>query len=550
MKRNLVELAENTYDIAIVGGGIYGACLAWEASLRGLSVALVEKADFGGATSANSLKIIHGGLRYLQNADFKRMRESIHERTTLMKIAPHLVHPLPVAIPTYGHGIKGREALGIAMKINDLISYDRNCLKDPQKHIPNGRIISPQECQQIVKDIPGQGLTGAAIFYDAQVYNSERLTLSFIRSAQALGANVANYTEVVGFLQTGNRIEGIQVKDLLTGDRFEIRAKITVNTCGAWINNVLNLLQPQPHPKTLFAKAMNLLVKNPLFADYAVGISSRSENPKQASRFLFIAPWRGKSMIGTHYTAYDGNPEDFKITESNISNFLHQINQTYPSANLTLQDVSFVHGGLLPRTSINSRTGEPHLTKHYQIQDYSKEKLSGLISVVGVKYTTARNVAQTTIDRIFKLWGQKAPTSTSACTPIYGGQIDRFATFLQNAIAHAPDGLNEEIMRRLVYNYGSAYRDVLQYLDHSDSVDNLAVLKAEILHAVEGEMAQKLSDVVLRRTELGTAEYPGYETLKFCASTMGKALGWSHTKIQQEFQEVNAIYNNKFLMPL
>jgi glycerol-3-phosphate dehydrogenase len=548
MKRNLVSLAENTYDLAIVGGGIYGACLAWEASLRGLSVALVEKADFGSATSANSLKIIHGGLRYLQNADFKRMRESIHERTTLMRIAPHLVHPLPILVPTYGHGIKGREALGVAMKINDLVSCDRNRLQDPQKHIPSGRLISPQECQQIVKDIPKEGLTGAAIFYDAQVYNSERLTLSFIRSAEKLGANVANYTEVVGFLQTDARIEGIRVKDVLTGDRLEIRAKMVVNTCGAWINNVLGLLQPQPQPKTEFAKAMNLVVENQLFADYAIGISDRSATPKQGNRFLFIAPWRGKSIIGTDYAPYDGNPEDFQITESDIENFLHQINQIYPSANLTQQDVSFVHGGLLPRTSIDPNTGEPHLAKHYQIQDYSEAKLSGLISVVGVKYTTARDVTQKTIDRIFQLWGQKAPKSTSAVTPVYGGEIDRWETFLQNATTNHP-AISPEVMRRLIYNYGSAYPDVLQYLDLSDSVDDLAVLKAEVLHAVEREMAQKLSDVVLRRTELGTAEYPSYETLKLCASTMGEALGWSHSKVLQELQEVNDIYGKKFLMP-
>jgi glycerol-3-phosphate dehydrogenase len=544
MDRNLVSLAENTYDIAIVGGGIYGACLAWEASLRGLSVALVEKADFGSATSANSLKIIHGGLRYLQNADFKRMRESIHERTTLMRIAPHLVHPLPIALPTYGHGVKGREALGVAMKINDLISSDRNRLQDTQKHIPNGRLISPQECREIIKDIPEAGLTGAAIFYDAQVYNSERLTLSFIRSAGELGVNVANYTEVVGFLQTGNRIEGIRVEDLLTGDRFEIRAKMVVNTCGAWINNVLDLVKSQPQTKTLFAKAMNLVVK-PLFADYAVGISDRAATPKQGNRFLFIAPWRGKSIIGTYYAPYDGNPEDFRITESDIENFLHQIDRTYPSANLTREDVSFVHGGLLPRTSIDPNTGEPHLAKHYQIQDYSK--VSGLISVVGVKYTTARDVAQKTIDRIFQLWGQKAPSSTSSVTPIYGGEIDRFETFLQNAISNHP-AISPNVMRRLVYNYGSAYPDVLQYLDRCD-LDDSAILKAEVMHAVEREMAQKLSDVVLRRTELGTAGYPGYETLKFCASTMGSALGWSQSKVGRELQEVNDVYGKKFLMP-
>ena len=554
MKRNLVQLSENVYDLAIVGGGIYGACLAWEASLRGLSVALLEKADFGSATSANSLKIIHGGLRYLQQADFKRMRESIQERTTLMRIAPHLIHPLPIVIPTYGHGIKGREALGLAMKINDLIGCDRNLLKDQQKHIPNGRLISPQECQNLLPAIPNQRLTGGAIFHDAQVYNSERLTLAFIHSAEQAGVTVANYTEVIGFLQIGNCVTGVQVKDTLTGDQFEIRAKMVVNTCGPWINKVLSLLNQQQQPKTLFAKAMNLVVRKPLFGAYAAGISSSAGASNQPNRFLFIAPWRDKSMIGTYYAAYDGNPKDFKITELDIHNFLQQISHIYPSANLTQQDVSFVHGGLLPRTSINAKTGEPLLAKHYQIKDYSEEGLSGLISVLGVKYTTARDVAQKTVDRIFKLRGQKAPKSTSAFTPLHGGQIDHFETFLQDAIAKSPHGLDKEVMRRLVYNYGSAYPDILQYLDpdvnDSYNTDNLAVLKAEVLHAVHEEMAQKLSDVVFRRTELGSAEYPGHEAIKFCAETMGAELAWSQTRIQQELQEVNNIYGNKFLVPV
>lgn len=554
MKRNLVQLSDNTYDLAIVGGGIYGACVAWEASLRGLSVALVEKGDFGSGTSANSLKIIHGGLRYLQNADFKRMRESIQERKTLMRIAPHLVHPLPIVIPTYGHGIKGKEALGLAMKINDLIGCDRNQLKDPQKHIPNGHLISSQECEHLLRAIPNQRLTGGAIFHDAQVYNSERLTLSFIRSAEQAGATVVNYTEVIGFLQTGHSVTGVQVKDVLTGDRFEIRANTVVNTCGAWINNVLSLLKRQPQPKTLFAKAMNLVVQNPLFGAYAAGISSSQGTSDKPNRFLFIAPWRGKSMLGTYYAAYDGKPEDFQITELDIRNFLQQINHIYPSANLTRHDVSFVHGGLLPRNSISAKTREPVLAKHYQIKDYSEEGLSGLISVVGVKYTTARDVAQKTVDRIFKLWGQKPPKSTSAFTPLHGGEIERFETFLHDAIARPPYGLDKEVMHRLVYNYGSVYPHILQYLDrdfdNSYARDNLAVLKAEVLHAVHEEMAHKLSDVVFRRTELGSAEYPGNEALKLCAETMGAELGWSHTRIKQELQEVNNIYRNKFLVPV
>jgi glycerol-3-phosphate dehydrogenase len=551
MKRNLIPLSNQIYDLVIVGSGIYGACLAWEASLRGLSVAIIDQADFGAATSANSLKIIHGGLRYLQTADFKRMRESIQERTALMRIAPHLVHPLPVLVPIYGHGKKGKEVMQLGMKLNDLISCDRNKLADPQKHIPNGRIISTQDCQKLLPNLPSQGLTGGAIFCDAQVYNSERLTLLFLQSAEQIGAAVANYVKVTGFLQAGNCVTGVQAKDILTGNQFEIRAKTVVNTCGPWLNRVLGLVQ-QP-AKIQLAKAMNLVLRRSLFETYAVGLSSRNCQ-NQSSRFLFIAPWRNKSMVGTYYTVCNQDPDDFQITNQDILNFLNQINQTYPSANLKLEDVAFVHGGLLPQSDIKTKTGEPLLSKHYQLRDHAQEGLNGLISVVGVKYTTARDVAQKTVDLIFKSWGQKPPQSVSTQVPLYGGKIENFTSFLNEAINNSPYGLSKAVVSRLVYNYGSAYPNVLQYLRSerkpgycSRQSDERAVLQAEVLHAVDREMAQKLSDVVLRRTELGSAGHPGEQALKLCAETMGKELGWSDRRIKQEIEEVNRVYPSSSL---
>ncbi len=552
MNRNLTELTTHIYDLLIIGGGIYGACVAWEASLRGLSVALVEKADFGAATSANSLKIIHGGLRYLQNADFKRMRESIQERTTLMRIAPHLVHPLPVLIPTYGHGMKGKEALRLAMSLNDLISCDRNQIKDPQKHIPNGRVISKQECQGLLPGIPHQGLTGGAIFHDARVYNSERMTISFLRSAAKIGATIANYVEARGFLQQGNRITGIIARDSLSGNQFDIRAKTVVNTCGPWINRVLDLVEEsQYQPKIGLTRAMNLIIRRPLCQNYAVGISNRNINSvtNKGNRFLFMAPWRGQTIIGTNYAVWDGKPDDFQVSESDIQDFLQEINQAYPSANLTREDVSFIHGGLLPRIGVNSKTGEPILAKHYQIYDSSPAGLTGLISVMGVKYTTARDVAQKVVDRVFQSWGQKPPQSLSSVTPIYGGEIDDFEELLQNAIAKKSHELSVDDVHSLVYNYGSAYPQVMKYLDHqleSDRtpVDKFSMLKAEVIHALREEMAQKLTDVVFRRTELGSIGNPGNEALQICATTMATELGWNYTRIQQELQEVHNIFRS------
>jgi glycerol-3-phosphate dehydrogenase len=448
--------------------------------------------------------------------------------------------------------MKGKEVMGLGMKLNNLISCglakgearrDRNKLDDPQKHIPNGRIISTQECQQLLPNIPSQGLTGGAIFYDAQVHNSERLTLAFLQSAEQIGAAVANYVKVTGFLQAGNCVTGVKVQDLLTGNQFEIRAKTVVNTCGPWLNRVLGLVKQQP-AKIQLAKAMNLVLRRSLFDTYAVGLSSRNRQ-SQSSRFLFIAPWRNQSMVGTYYTACNQDPDYFQITNQDILNFIEQIDQAYPSANLKLEDVAFVHGGLLPQSDFNTKTGEPVLSKHYQLRDHSQEGLNGLISVVGVKYTTARDVAQKTVDLIFNSWGQKPPKSVSAQVSIYGGKIDNFTNFLNQAINSSPYGLSEAVIRRLVYNYGSAYPNVLKYLQQSN---DRAVLQAEVLHAVHEEMAQKLSDVVLRRTELGSAGHPGDSTLKLCAETMGRELGWSDRMIKQELEEVNRVYPSPSLV--
>ena len=450
MKRNLSALTESVYDLLVVGGGIYGACVARDAALRGLSVALVEKADFGAATSANSLKIIHGGLRYLQHADFMRMRESVKEQRVLMRIAPHLVHPLPVLIPTYGHWLQGKEAFALALLANHWISFDRDRLGRSQSCLPRGRVISKGEVLQLAPGIRRQGLTGGAIFYDAQMSNSERLVFAFLRSAEQAGAQLANYTEVRGFLKEKDAVTGVDARDTLTGDRLQIRAKTVVNTCGPWVGRVLGSLRghasQQSNGRVLFVKAMNVLTR-PLFPQHAVGVAGKGRYHdtdavlNKGNRFLFITPWRGHSLIGTAHVAYDGNPEDCKASDEEIQNFLQEVNQAYPAADLKREDIVFVHSGLLPSSGICHRTGDVQVAKHYQIHDHRGEGVKGLLSVVGVKYTTARHVAEKVVDRVFESWGQRPPQSASSHTPLYGGRIEQFEPFLRAHIDDRPSGV-------------------------------------------------------------------------------------------------------------
>jgi glycerol-3-phosphate dehydrogenase len=550
MKRNLKALGSNFYDLVIVGGGIYGAAIAWDAALRGLRVCLVEKSDFSSATSANSLKIIHGGLRYLQHADFRRMRESIREQRTLMRIAPHLVHPLPVLIPTYGHGFRGKEILSTAVLLTRLIGFDRDRRGEPGC-ATWGRVVSRQEVLRLLPGIEPQGLTGGVIFYDAQVYNSERLLLSFLRSAAEAGADLGNYAEVTGFLEQADSVAGVKGRDALTGDHFEVRGRTVVLACGPWTDRVTSLLtRKKLRSSGGFAKAVNIVTRL-IFKTYAVGISARDGYRdshalrNKRNRLLFIAPWRDRSLIGTAYVDSDEDPDQLKVTGPDIQSFLDQINNACPAADLKREEITFVHGGLVPISSSGSAE-DVELAKHYRIRDHQDEGVKGLISVIGVKYTTARDVAEKAVDQVFRSWGRKPPNSPSPLTPLHGGQIQRFDAFLERQIAGRPHGLGAEAVRRLVYNYGSAYPEVLRYLNFGDRclppADDFTLLKAEVLHGVRMEMAQKLSDVIFRRTELGTAGHPGNQAVRACADVMSAELGWSPSRTQQELQEVNDLF--------
>ncbi len=560
MRRNLPALANQTFDLLVIGGGIQGACIAWEATLRGLSVALVEQADFASGTSANSLKVIHGGLRYLQTADLRRMRQSIKARQTLMRIAPHLVHPMPVLVPTYGHGTKGKEALAVALKMNDWISCDRNSsLADPQKHIPAGQILSKQACLEQLPDLPTPGLTGAARFHDAQVYNSEQLVLSFLESASQRGAQIANYVRVTDILRRDNRVIGATVKDQIEGDSFDLQATTIVNASGPWIHSLIAKTVGTPEPKHALTKAMNLVTR-PLFGpqqQHAVGITGRAPG----SRLFFIAPWRGKSMVGTWYGPDTEGSKPPTATSSEIAGFLQDINDAYPTFNLTPDDVEWVHTGLLPSDGIQpARSGNPaemKLTKHFHLTDHQRDGFQGLLSVNAVKYTTAGDVATRVIDWAMRDQNKTAPSkhasnqsaSRAASEPIHGGHIDQFQTFLNTAIQTHADTIPASSITRLVYNYGSAYADVLKSLSTSQPVPQKVtdhdVIAAEVRYSLKNTMSRTLSDIIFRRTELGSAGHPGRSAIQHCAQIMSTELSWSPQQRQLEINQVQQTFTHK-----
>ncbi|MHA2401671.1 MAG: FAD-dependent oxidoreductase [Candidatus Kariarchaeaceae archaeon] len=554
MIRDLPQFQTEEYDLVIVGGGIYGATICWEAVSRGLKVALFEKSDFGSATSANSLKIIHGGFRYLQNGDLSRVKESIKEQRILMHIAPHLVHPIPVLVPIYGHGLKGKEAFTIGLKVFDYIRSSENQLEDPDKHIPGGRILSKGECINLLPDLRQEGLNGGAVFFDAQAYNSERLVISFLQTAWQIGAHIANYAEVIGFIEENRQVKGVQVKDVLTGDTFHVASKIIAVASGPWNDEILSLLaNKQGKPTTRYAKAINL-VTHKIFNKFAVGVRGKNQYfdgrylPNSKNSFLFVTPWRDFSIIGTAYSMTDKKADDFEVNEKDISFLKNEFNQVYPGVKLSRRDILFAHGGLLPVSGKKGDNVNVNLSKKFKIIDHRNYGYAGLVSIEGVKYTTARDVAQKTIDYIIEKWGYEDIPSTTASTRLYGGEINRFDDYLNEAVKSNNGDLSEPQIRDLVFNYGSVHTQVLDYLDDSprkngSEFQDFRLLDSQIRYAVDREMAQKLGDIIFRRTELGSAGNPGDETLKFSAQVMGRELNWSQSRIDEELEGVQKIYS-------
>ena len=548
MKRDLGLLDGKTFDVVIIGGGIYGACLAWEAISRGLSVALIEKNDFASGTSANSLKIIHGGLRYLQHLDIQRFRESTRERTTLMNIAPHLVHPLPVVIPTYGHGLRGKEVMLGALLVNHWLGLDCKQTWDPSRRVPWGKLLSSSHIHHMLPFISHEGLSGGALFYDAQVYNSERLVLSFLHSAAAYGAVLGNYIEAKAFLQKHNRVMGVQVQDKISGETFDVLSKTVVNTVGPWSPELQEKLTGKTFQcRAGYVKAVNVLMK-PLVDSFAFGMpipsTARDERAvvDRGSRMLFVAPWRGYSLVGTIYIPFNDAADDCVVTQKDVSELLNLIAQACPSLHLQRQDVRFVHGGLLPCTRPAHRPEDIQLLNKYEIYDHRIDRLEGMLSVTGVKYTTARFVAQKTIDHIIEREGTLGPSSRTASTPVFGGDIDRFEAYLDQEIQANAESINESGLQSLICNYGTAYKKVLSYIPCKQlsqgqrPCKDFDVLRGQVRFAVREEMAYKLTDVVFRRTEIGSAGDPGEKALEVCAYEMGSELGWGSQKVHEEIR--------------
>jgi glycerol-3-phosphate dehydrogenase len=515
MQRSLDALQSTAFDLLVIGGGILGASVARDAALRGLRVALVERGDWGGGTSSNSLRIIHGGLRYLQHLDLRRMRESIRERSTWLRVAPHLVEPLPVLVPTHGWGLRGKSALRAALAVNDLIAWDRNRTLAVDRHLPAGRAVSRAECLDLVPELGGPGLTGGVLFFDAQMYSSERLVLETVMGAVQAGAEAASYLEVTGPLRNGGRLDGVVARD--RGDErtsLEIRARVIVNAAGPGAPCLTAALlgRPAAAPPIGYTLAFNLGVAATGHR-VAFAITGGTGDPnallRRGPRQLFVVPWRGRTLIGTAHLPFEGDPAGFDPAGVEVEGFLAEVAAAWPGAGWSREDVRFLHAGLLPgRTEGVGAARVVRLDTRHRLTDHAAQGTPSLLTVASVKFTTARRVAEDTVDLVSARLGCDAACRT-ADTPLPGapeGPVERLLTDARRR----HEGVAPPVLEHLVRSYGRRYGEVLRVASEGAGSRWLeplcpggCVVFAQFIHAVREEMALTVADLVERRTELG-----------------------------------------------
>jgi glycerol-3-phosphate dehydrogenase len=440
--------AARDYDAIVVGGGVHGCMAFAQGALSGRRMLLLERADFGGATSFNSLRIIHGGLRYLQTLDLARFFESVAERRWFLRTYPDLVKPLPCVMPLYNDGLKRSSVMRVALALNDALSVHRNAGVRHDRHLPRGRIMPARDVRKMFPFVRTDRLAGAALWYDACVPDSHRVVMETIRWGTASGGTALNYVDVKGLDLDAGEVRGVEAYDRIGQRTYRFRAPVVINAAGPWCDEVLGSFGQAAAP-TSFSIAWNILFDRPATSDHAVALTP----PGPGAQTYFLHPWKGRLLIGTGHRAWTGDPTGARPSEAQIDEFIADVDAAAPGLGLSRAAVTHVFCGLLPSA------GPTHeLTHRPEIRGY-EPGARGLYSMVGIKFTTSRRTAAKTLE----LAGLRSAGSSRTPAPpagvlerssvsvLPGGEFsaDALATIDTLAATEAVCSAEDLVLRRL-----------------------------------------------------------------------------------------------------
>lgn len=538
------RFASEKFDLLVIGGGITGAGIALDAEARGLKTALIEKRDFGAGTSSRSTKLIHGGLRYLENLEFGLVREGLKERSVLSRIAPHLAVPFPFLIPIYSDSRRNYDH-PLKMRAG-LILYD---LLAGQYRFGRHRRLSREEALEYAPQLERDGLNGAFLYYDG-LTNDSRLVIEIVKAAYDLGAAIVNHTEAIGFpKRAGGKIGGARIRDLTTSDEAEIRARVTINATGVWVDDVVRLDGQRSLTKSIRpSKGIHLTVSTE-----RLKVTGSWLIPSLTGhRFYFVVPWEGRVNIGTTDTDYYGPKDSPRAEVDEVAEILNAINSYFPDAQLGPEDIISSWAGLRPLISEPGAMNTSEISRKEEIF----ESRDGLISISGGKLTTYRLMAERAVDlaarRLRERFDIVATDARTGDLPVSGGIHPRADLEDFAAILAENEKLSPVVARHLVFSYGSNYHQLVDLMHEDEGlkkplVDGLPVLRAEVVYAVRYESALTPADVLTRRTRLALiAGSKILDCLETVADLMARELNWTDQEKRRQIADFRAEFETEY----
>ena len=521
----VAALRAERFDLVVVGGGITGAGVALDAATRGYSVALVEKADYASGTSSRSSKLVHGGLRYLQNFDLGLVREALLERQLMVRLAPHLVRPLAFVVAAFD-GARPDRMVGVGLNLYDAMARGGRGRREgdwePERH----RVIAGEEVVGLVPALADRAPTSGYLFYDCQTDDS-RLVLTVLAEAERFGAVCANRVEVTDLVDEGGRTSGVWVRDALSGERFPVRADNVVNATGVWADR----LRPEElHDEAEVPRIRPSRGTHLVLAREILPLDAGAIVPAGGGRAIFALPWLGSTLVGTTDNEHDAEDLDHVLPDrDDIAYLLDAVNSYFGTA-IGRDDIAGAYAGVRPLIS----TGDPKKSVDISRKAELYETSSGMITITGGKLTTWRRMAKMTVDRLVEREALTAPCRTQD-VPL-GQAVDA-------ADLPRVEGVPEEAYERLAARYGHAAHDVVAVARSRGELAQPIVaggppdLLAEAAYAARREQATSVGDALLRRTRVGLQAAraiadPDRTTARRVAAAMAPELGWDAPEVE------------------